>query len=511
MTPPSPVTEVLETNARLRPEALAVAFPSERLTHAQLALAVRHAAALLRERGVMPGQHVGLFLPGASVEYLVLALGVMRLGSVAVCLNARFKTRELAHAIATSGFRLLLTAAPLRPVVDRCAAPGMEVVDVADVRARWTDAGPMDDDLGQADPSAAARVIYTSGTTSMPKACVHTLGAMAHQGTTVAERLHLGPDDRFWAPLPLFHTGGWTPFLAAQAAGASYHHTGHFDATTGLRQIVDDRCTVLFPGFETIWMQILRHPEFDPARFGAARLVINVGVPERLRSMQELLPNAPQISNTGCTEVGGFLCLGEASDPPESRFHTAGRLLDGMEARIVDPETGVDVPDGTPGELLVRGPACLLGYHGDPEATATALAGGWFHTGDLLRRTPVGEYVFISRLKDMLKVGGENVAAAEIEDHLLTHPAVHMVAVVAAADAHYGEVAAAFVELRPGTSATEEELAAHCRGVIASFKVPRYIRFVSEWPMAGTKIRKVELRERLACELAAGDSVRLTG
>jgi fatty-acyl-CoA synthase len=495
------VVELVEDNARARPDALSIAFPDARLTHAELAAAVRRAAALLRARGVVPGDHVGLFLPGASADYLVFALGAMRLGAVAVCLNARFKTRELGHALLTSHCRVLLTAAPLRAVVDRCDVAGTEVLDAVELRPVWQAGDPAPDEPSAAVPDAPARIIYTSGTTSMPKACVHTLAAMAHQGTTVAERLHLGPEDRFWTPLPLFHTGGWTPFLAAQAAGSSYHHTGHFDATVGLRQIVDDRCTVLFPGFETIWMQILTHPEFDAARFDAARLVVNVGVPERLRIMQDLLPHAPQVSNTGCTEVGGFLCLGEAGDPEESRFHTAGPLLDGMEARLVDPFTDEDVPDGTPGELLVRGPACLSGYHGDPAATAEALRDGWFRTGDLLSRRPTGEFVFLSRLKDMLKVGGENVAAVEIEDHLLTHPAVHMVAVVSAPDAHYGEVPAAFVELRPGAEATDEEIVAFCTGTIASFKVPRHVRFVRDWPMSGTKIRKVELRERLADEL----------
>ncbi len=332
----------------------------------------------------------------------------------------------------------------------------------------------------------------------MPKACLHTHRAMVHQGQSVAARLELRTDDRFWTPLPLFHTGGWTPFLAAQSVGASLVHPGIFDAGRSLRQIVDEKCTVLFPSFETIWMQVLGHPDFDPADFAHARLVLNVGVPERLELMQDLLPAVPQVSNTGCTEVGGFLCIGRATDFRESRCNTAGTPLDGMEARIIDPDTGLELPDGHPGELVARGPGCLREYFGDTAATAAAIdAEGWFHTGDLATRTSANEFVFLSRIKDMLKVGGENVAAAEIEGHILTHPKVHMVAVVSAPDAFYGEVPAAFIELVPGQDITEQDIINFCKGQIANFKVPRHVRFVDEWPMAGAKIRKTDLRDMI--------------
>src|SRR5262249_53102806 len=153
------------------------------------------------------------------------------------------------------------------------------------------------------------------------------------------------------------HTGGWTPFLASQARGAALHHGVRFEASSALRQIVEQRCTVLFPGFETIWMAVLDHPDFSADALDAARLITIVGVPERLRVMQNRCPAIPQVSNTGSTECGGFLCMGHASDSFDSRMTTAGHLLDGMEARIVDPVSGADLPAGGVGELLVRGPA----------------------------------------------------------------------------------------------------------------------------------------------------------
>ena len=162
------------------------------------------------------------------------------------------------------------------------------------------------------------------------------------------------------------------------------------------------------------------------------------------------------------------------------------------------PDTGEELRNGKVGELLVRGPSCLSEYYRDAEATRTAIdKHGWFRTGDLLLRTDANEFAFISRIKDMLKVGGENVAAAEIEGHILTHPKVHMVAVVSAPDEYYGEVPAAFIEPSPGMNLSEQEIIDFCKGVIANFKIPKYVRLIQEWPMSGTKIKKFELRDMI--------------
>ena len=366
----------------------------------------------------------------------------MRLGAIAACLNARFKTREFKHAVDNSACKLLIYSARLSDVVAASeVAAQTRLLDADAIRAEWTNVSASAAEHYRAGPAVSAdtpaRIIYTSGTTALPKACLHTHGALLHQAWSVAERLALTPTDRFWTPLPLFHTGGWTPFLAAQAAGASLHHPGYFDAGASRRQIVDERCTILFLGFETLWMQVLEHPDYRATDFARARPVLNVGVPERLAAMQALLPQVPQVSNTGCTEVGGFLCIGEAADPLASRCTTAGQLLAGMEAKIVQRDTQAAVGDGAPGELVVRGPACLCEYYRDPDATNAAIdTDGWFHTGDLLVRNDHGEFMFLRRIKDLLKVGGENVAAAEIDGHLLTHPAVRLVAVVAAPDTY---------------------------------------------------------------------------
>ena len=199
--------------------------------------------------------------------------------------------------------------------------------------------------------------------------------------------------------------------------------------------------------------------------------------------------------------------MGSVDDPPEARAGTSGVPLTGMEATVRDPETGRECAPDEVGEFLHRGVSRMAYYHGDPETTAERIdADGWFHTGDLVRRDAAGRFTFVSRLKDMLKVGGENVAAAEVEGRLAEHPAVGVVAVVAAPDARLGEVAAAFVELAPAFRGADREvlgreLVDHCLEALATYKAPRYVEFVETWPMSGTKIQKGALRERIAADL----------
>jgi fatty-acyl-CoA synthase len=265
-----------------------------------------------------------------------------------------------------------------------------------------------------------------------------------------------------------------------------------------------ERCTIAHTSFETIWMPVLNLPRFGEADLSALRLVINVGSPGSLLKMQERYPDAPQISGFGGTEPGGWATLGDPNDPLDVRVQTAGLPLRGTELRIVDPESGVDRAPGEIGEILMRGPARFHRYLFDEEQTALTIdAEGWFHSGDLGHVDEEGRFAFDGRLKDMLKVGGENLAAVEIETFLLAHPAVEIVQVVAAPDARYGEVACAYVQLVPGASATEQDLIDFCLGEISTFKVPRYVRVVDEWPMSGTKIQKFKLRERIAAELEA--------
>jgi fatty-acyl-CoA synthase len=253
--------------------------------------------------------------------------------------------------------------------------------------------------------------------------------------------------------------------------------------------------------WETIWLQVVEHPRFREIDFSRLRDIHLVGVPERLREYQARLPGTPLTSSYGTSE-GAPATFSLPGDPEEARVNTVGLPAPGVTLRVVDPETGADLPPGHSGELVYRGPMVFDGYYRDPEGTAAMMdAGGWLRSGDLGMLRDDGRLVYQGRIKDMLKVGGENVAAAEVENLLIQHPAVSLAYVVGAPDRYYNEVPAAFVELRPGMAAGEAELIDFCRGRIATFKVPRYVRFVTEWPMSATKIQKHALRESLLVEL----------
>jgi acyl-CoA synthetase (AMP-forming)/AMP-acid ligase II len=222
-------------------------------------------------------------------------------------------------------------------------------------------------------------------------------------------------------------------------------------------------------------------------------------------AMLKAMPNAIQVGTFGMTETAGTVTTSKLTDPINERVSRLGKPLPGMEVRIVDHDTGLDVPQGARGEVLVRGYSTIEGYYKDPDKTAAALdADGWYHTGDVGSIDTAGTMMFHGRTKDMLKVGGENVAAAEIEASLQRHPAVKLAQVVGIPDARYAEVPAAFVEVKPGEVVTAQELIAHCKAEIAGFKVPRQVRFVTEWPMSTSKIQKFRLREQILKELDLG-------
>jgi fatty-acyl-CoA synthase len=500
------IPALVDALARERPHAEAVIFPDSRTSFAQLQEASILYARALRAAGTGHGDLVGLLVP-SDVRNVELLVAMWRIGAVPVPINGRYRPSELAYVVRHSGMGLLLADESAAPLVAeagvgcRVVVPGgddgFEVggagIDVAEVREATDRLRPGDDCV----------LLYTSGTTSDPKGALHSHASLVAEGRNVAGRLGLTAQDRFWSPLPMFHCGGFCTMMGAWSSGAAFCHVGSFDAGVALDQLERERCTFAFPAFEMIWLAVLDHPRYADADLSGLRVVVNVGVPERLRRMQERMGQGiVQISCFGSTESCGFMCIGDVRDSLEVRTTTSGKPLPGMELRVVDPDGGAEVPAGMPGEALFRGVTRFSRYHRDPEHTAKMIdADGWFHSGDLVRLDDDGRVTFVGRLKDMLKVGGENVSAAEVENRLLTHPAVQIAQVVGAPDARYIEVPCAFVQLAPGATATERELIDHCLGTIATFKVPRYVRFVTEWPQSGTKIQKHRLRERIEQEL----------
>jgi fatty-acyl-CoA synthase len=531
------LADLLGQRALQHPDRDALVFPAERASYRDLAARAHHFARTLAGLGVRRGDRVGLLLP-ESVDLVALLFAAAKIGAIPVPVNARFKAHELAHVIGHSGMKILLTAPPESGAPDFLAlladtfgdlphqpAPELTLRDAPELRrivvlggapiaAPFTSSADFeavgdavsDASIAAAEQSVRVRdtavIVYTSGTTASPKGAMLSHEALVRLADGITGRLLLSPHDRVWTAIPLFHGGGITFALTCITAGCTLVHAGFFNPAATPAYLEDERVTVALAAFETIWMPVLGQPDFARLDLSRIRVVMVVGVPERLREMAARLPQAIHVSCVAMTESSAFLSLSRLDDPFEKRVTTGGHPMPGMECRVVDPETGLDIPAGRRGELLFRGPSTFDGYFRDPGLTGRVFdAEGWFHSGDLVTMDVGGRLTFISRLKDMLKVGGENVAAAEVEGFLLTHPAVAIVAVVAAPDDYYVEVPAAFVQLEPGASVTERELIEYCLGRIATYRVPRYVRFVAEWPMSGTKIKKHVLRDMIREEL----------
>jgi fatty-acyl-CoA synthase len=523
-----PIGDVLVRAAGLWPAKEAIVFPDERRTYSEMLAAVERSARSLLGLGIRAGDRVGILMPNCF-DFLETQLACALLGVSAVPVNIRFRAHELEYVLDDSDMVAIATNDLIDEHVDLAAL----VADAAQsappclrhliALGRKTPTGfvgreaflEADRDVPASEVHEARRrvrlrdeamMMYTSGTTTNPKGCVLTHEALVRTGVAAAERWQLVHDERFWNPLPMFHMGQVFPLLAHMHVGATLVTSTHFDASEALRQIEAERITFAYPTFPAITQDLIRHPDFVRTNLGTIRLVNDTGPPETLREVQERFAPAPVVTLFGMTETCGGISWSSPDDPYEKRMTTGGLPLRGVDVRIADPETDEELPAGERGEITVRTPGLFERYHNDPEKTAQAMRGGWFHTGDLGRVDDDGRLTFLGRLKDMLKVGGENVAAIEIEAYLSTHPAVKIAQVVGVPHPRLQEVPAAFVELADGREADEDELIEFCRGQIARFKVPRYVRFVTEWPMSASKVQKFRLREQLLEELAAAPS-----
>ena len=519
------------------PDGDALVFPESRVSFAELYDRAVDAARALAALGVGKDDKVGILMANCQ-EFVDVLLGSQLLGAWAVPINARYKAKELSYVIADADLRVLVTTDEVVEHVDFVAlldegfpelsqqsdplalsmssAPELRSVVLHGDRtpsgmlgwqafvdgAASVDAEAIELSRSRLAIRDIAMMMYTSGTTAMPKGCPITYEALVRPAVEAGRtRFFLGPEDRMWDPLPMFHMSFVLPFIGCVDAGAALLSMEWFDPDVAIAYMRDERATVNFASFPTITEALLNHPDWDDDAM-SIRLVNNVGPPDLLVSMQERMPSAVQISAYGMTECGGVICFGDVNDSLEKRSQTSGWPFRGIEVQIRDLETDEVLPPGNRGEILVRGYCVFEGYYKDPEKNAEAFTDdGWFRTGDICAVDEDGRVTYDGRVKDMLKVGGENVAAAEIEGLLSQHPAVMLAQVVSAPDNKYIEVPAAYIQLVEGADATEAELVEFCTGKVASFKVPRYVRFVDEWPMSATKIQKVKLREEIAREL----------
>jgi acyl-CoA synthetase (AMP-forming)/AMP-acid ligase II len=391
--------------------------------------------------------------------------------------------------------------------IDSPCAAHLMPASAALARGETVTDAEVDARIDAVDDEDIAFILYTSGTTANPKGALISHRAIVGNSRNLGVRYEVTADDKVWSPLPIFHIAGILPMTMIIDKGGAYLTVPHFEPGTALAMLGREGATIAYPSFVTIMQDLISHPSFTSTDLSKLRLMnSNFAVqPAWIKeAMTKAMPHTVQVGTYGLTEAAGTICTSRLTDTFEQRTGRLGVPIDEWEVRIVDPETGQDCPVNVRGEIVARGPNMLKGYYNAPEKTAEVIRDGWFYTGDIGSFNEDGQIMFHGRTKDMLKVGGENVAAAEIESLLQSHPSVKLAQVVGIPDARYVEVPAAFIELADGAQASEAELIAHCRGKLAGFKIPRHIRFVEAWPMSTSKIQKFRLRNELVEELGLG-------
>lgn len=529
--------EVLTRNAGLHPDQEALVIDGARLTYGLLDERAREVAQGLRALGVKRGDHVAVCM-GNSIEWVLFFYGAALIGAVTVPVNTRFKAGELKYCLAQADVRLLFIAdrlltidfiAMLREI---CPAVGHALPDAqlpalanvvvlgADVppgALRYPDMlalGDTHDDL-ELQPVAPEDVLllqYTSGTTSYPKGVMLTHDNMLRNAAYVAERFGCGVDDRYYSARPFYHVAGTTlSLLTSLVTGACLVSSATFDAGEALRAMEAERCT-LTSGNDTMFLMILNHPDFTARRLRLRGGWVSCS-PEVSRQIAERMGMAGLCQAYGLSEASPNVAMSWQDDDPAKRIDGWAHVLDGVEVRIVDTGSGRDQPCGRPGEILVRGWSVMQGYYNMPEQTGRAIdAQGWLHTGDLGVMDNERRLRFLARIKDTFRVGGENVAPAEVEDVLHRHPKVKQAQVIGVPDPRLTEVPAAYVVLKPGARAQPDEIIDWSRERMANFRVPRYVRIVDSFDDIGmtgsAKVQKNRLRAQALADFGLTEKVR---
>jgi len=533
---PRPLAALLEVQAAERGNATFAIFPEVSLTYRQVREQARALARGLIADGVKAGDHIGIMIPNHQ-HFLIAHFAVQYVGAVGVLLNARFKSHELQHAVPLTEVTSIITTdaidayVPLAHVIEQAfreladanAGKPLHVVGAPDLRrlirfgAPWAPAltpeavaalaGEREAELdaeiearvAAQDPEAVSVMIYTSGTTANPKACMLSHASLQRAWRTYLRFVRFQPGETIWDPMPLFHSGGIGLLTAMSEIGGTFVTTPHFKPEEVMALILKHRIEHLYPGFQTLALPVLTHPDFSAERCAFVQSMVCVGPAGTQVKLQRMLPaHAPIMNLFGMSESSGVLFLADPQAEEDLRLNSAGIAPPGVDIRIIDPDTGASVGPGHRGEIQFRGGGAFLGYYNDPDNTEKAiLPGGWVSTGDLGTLDENGWLQFQGRLKDMLKVGGENVAAAEVESFISGHPGVKFVQVVGKPDERMGELPVAFIERNEGSDVTGEDVIRFCEGKIARYKIPVEVRFVTEWPMSTTKVQKHRLKEQL--------------
>jgi fatty-acyl-CoA synthase len=509
-------------------EALVVRHQDYRATYTQLWEQVETVARGLLGRGVKKGDRVGIWSPN-RFEWVLVQYATARIGAILVNINPAYRTAELEYVLNQAGISFLVLARAFRQadysgmlgeVRGRCPElkEALVLEDGWEALLRDGRGAGLEDRLIEVETTLQfddpINIQYTSGTTGFPKGATLSHHNILNNGYFIGEALRYSEGDRVCIPVPFYHCFGMVlGNLACTTHGATMVIPGEaYDPLAVMETVQAERCTSLY-GVPTMFIGELDHPRFNEFDFSTLRTGIMAGSPcpvEVMKKVQSTMNMGEVTICYGMTETSPVSTQSAVDDPVDKRVATVGRIHPHVEIKIVDAETGRIVPRGTPGELCTRGYSVMLGYWNNPEATREAIDNArWMQTGDLATMDDEGYLNIVGRIKDMIIRGGENIYPREIEEFLYTHPDISDVQVIGVPSEKYGEEVMAWIKPREGAGLTEEQVTEYCRGRIASFKIPRYWKFVDAFPMTVTgKIQKFKMREtaveELGLEKAAG-------
>jgi fatty-acyl-CoA synthase len=536
------IGDLFDQSAENYPDHLALIVRQQqiRLTYRQLQEQVNQCAKGLMHLGLQKGERIGIWAPNRA-EWTITQFATSKLGLILVNINPAYRLHELEYVLKQSGCSALIMAAQfktsnytemiytLAPELQQCEPGELTSAKLPDLRTvirmdsekapgtfTWDEVTTMgalvsDEHLRERQQEQEfddpINIQYTSGTTGFPKGATLSHHNILNNGHIVASLQHFTHEDTLCIPVPLYHTFGMVLGnlgCITHSATMVYPSEG-FEPLAVLQAVQEEKCTALY-GVPTMFIAELEHPDFRTFDLSSLRTGVMAGSPcpvEIMKNVISLMHMSEVEICYGMTETSPVSTQTRIDAPLEKRVSTVGVIHPHLEIKIVDPETGNVVPLGETGELCTRGYSVMLGYWNNPEATAQSIDNAhWMHTGDLATMESEGYINIVGRIKDLIIRGGENVYPREIEEFLYTHPKVSDVQVIGVPDAKYGEEIAAWVKVKPDEEVTAEALKEFCKGKIAHYKIPRYFKFVNEFPMTVTgKAQKFHMRQQSTEEL----------
>ncbi len=528
------IGDMLKKQAKKYPnkDALISPYLNVRYSYKELDEATDVLARAFMSLGVNKGDKVSIWATNYP-EWVLVQFATAKIGAIMVTVNTAYKRFELEHLLKQSDSTTLILMGGyqdsdyvghikgLCPELDTCEPgkldcknlpflknvifldegkpEGMFAWEELMAMAEGVSQAQLEQRMGELDSGDVINMQYTSGTTGFPKGVMLTHDNLVNNGMAIGDCMKLTDIDRLLIVVPLFHCFGCVLGVMASFTHASAMIlVDHFNPLKVLQALEDEKCTAVH-GVPTMFISMLENPEFSKYDLSTLRTGIMAGSPCPIEFMKRAMTdmNMSEIVITyGQTEASPAMTMSKTDDPIEKRVETVGQVIPGVEVKVVDPETGEDVPPNTTGEIVGRGYNIMKGYYKMPEATAQTIRDGWLHTGDLGVMDEDGYFKITGRLKDMIIRGGENIYPREIEEFIYTHPAVRDVQVIGVPDRRYGEEVMACVILKEGEEVTEEEMIVYVKEGLSRFKSPRYVRFVEGFPMTHSgKIQKYKMRE----------------